>query len=52
MNYDTWLMSDRDYDKFHGLLPKDEEPPDWVLEWKQEIAIEKLMEEKKRERNI
>jgi hypothetical protein len=47
MNYDNWLTSDRDFDRFHGHRVKQVDAPDWIEELKKEI-----MEEKKRERNI
>lgn len=55
MNYDTWLQSDRDFEKFHGL---DEFHPDAIKrkrereEKKAEREIQRWKEERKDERDV
>ena len=47
MNYDAWLTSDREFDRFHGHRVKQVDAPDWIEELKKEI-----MEEKKNARPV
>jgi len=39
--YDAWLQSDIAFDEFHGLIPDDPEPPDYITEWRMEKLREK-----------
>jgi len=42
MNYDTWLMNDADYDRFHGIVDEEAEE---AREWRESIEEDEAMEE-------
>jgi len=46
VNYDAWLMSDIDFDRFHGFGNEKAEPSDYATE----AAMEKIIKEKRKKR--